>query len=546
MALTKVTYSMIDGISVNAVDYGADPTGVNDSTAAIQAACDYVNSLTDKRVLTGSTLNAVSAGYVYFPNGYYKISGTITVASNGYLALVGEESSVIYGTGTKSVKAFTSSAAWRVHVENLQFQNFNTVFEISTNNADISQWRFIKCVVQSVNCFVDSVSYDLSRSTQVVFDSCQCQYDVKQFAKLYCDHVNFKDCWLNHTVSGFPLIYGNSFFNLDNCMLIPVGSGANGNAWVYLTNDNGAGGTETDLTRGVVINACRVSNEGANPPLIVNDYPGTSSISPEGGPIISINNCVVTAYHPTQYEAGGTETGVVQLKQWPIQVTFVGCSFQAMGGATSYLVAKNSTLTGYAPDFFNVWLDDATLTNAMVDAQNYTVGSKIANSLDTYINNPQSSVYKDIGPCGYLLVSQTGGVLSSTFKIKTGYNANTYASPITFILVLSGQGNSVNNSYLYAGSTTYIVTISGYVESGTPKQRIDYTKLHGSTFGNYVTPSTADIVSFNFVSSSSNVTTTPLDIQQVRVTWGNACAVGKAKIINFIDKWGVYGEKPQG
>jgi len=38
MALTKVTYSMIDSAPINVLDLGADPTGVNDSTAAIAAA----------------------------------------------------------------------------------------------------------------------------------------------------------------------------------------------------------------------------------------------------------------------------------------------------------------------------------------------------------------------------------------------------------------------------------------------------------------------------------------------------------------------------
>lgn len=38
MSLTKVTYSMIEGAPVNVLDYGADPTGVADSTAALNAA----------------------------------------------------------------------------------------------------------------------------------------------------------------------------------------------------------------------------------------------------------------------------------------------------------------------------------------------------------------------------------------------------------------------------------------------------------------------------------------------------------------------------
>lgn len=55
MSLTKVSYSMIKGAAVNVLDYGADPTGVADSTAAIQAAID-----------TGKT--------VWIPNGTYSIN----------------------------------------------------------------------------------------------------------------------------------------------------------------------------------------------------------------------------------------------------------------------------------------------------------------------------------------------------------------------------------------------------------------------------------------------------------------------------------------
>ena len=55
MSLTKVSYSMITGAPVNVLDYGADPTGVANSTTAIQAAVD-----------AGSA--------VYFPAGTYQIT----------------------------------------------------------------------------------------------------------------------------------------------------------------------------------------------------------------------------------------------------------------------------------------------------------------------------------------------------------------------------------------------------------------------------------------------------------------------------------------
>ena len=60
MALTKVTYSMIDGAVANVLDYGADPTGVADSRAACQAAI--------------TALQAAGGGTVFFPSGTYLLT----------------------------------------------------------------------------------------------------------------------------------------------------------------------------------------------------------------------------------------------------------------------------------------------------------------------------------------------------------------------------------------------------------------------------------------------------------------------------------------
>lgn len=68
MALTKATYSMVTGAPNNVLDFGADPTGVADSTAAIQAALD-------------------AGGEVYVPEGTYKVQ-SLTVTKE--VRLIGE------------------------------------------------------------------------------------------------------------------------------------------------------------------------------------------------------------------------------------------------------------------------------------------------------------------------------------------------------------------------------------------------------------------------------------------------------------------------
>lgn len=84
MSLTKISYSMIQGSPVNVIDFGADPTGVTDSTAAIQAAID-----------TGKT--------VWIPNGTYSIT-TLNLKQK-YPRIVGES---MVGTILKARSAITT------------------------------------------------------------------------------------------------------------------------------------------------------------------------------------------------------------------------------------------------------------------------------------------------------------------------------------------------------------------------------------------------------------------------------------------------------
>jgi hypothetical protein len=90
MSLTKVTYSMINGPTINPVDYGAS-TSSSDNTAAIQAALDA----------------AADAGgaIVQLPAGEFTIAGTLTVGSNIKFCGV----SMGYGSYSSTVLKYTGS-----------------------------------------------------------------------------------------------------------------------------------------------------------------------------------------------------------------------------------------------------------------------------------------------------------------------------------------------------------------------------------------------------------------------------------------------------
>lgn len=82
MGLTKATYSMIDGATVNVKDFGAAGDGVTEDQAAIQAAIDYAFA------------NGHNA--VFFPAGAYYVNDQIDLANKVSLFGAGKSASEIY------------------------------------------------------------------------------------------------------------------------------------------------------------------------------------------------------------------------------------------------------------------------------------------------------------------------------------------------------------------------------------------------------------------------------------------------------------------
>lgn len=69
MSLTKVSYSMIDGASVNVLDFGADPTGATNSTDAFSAA--------------SAAIMAAGGGKLVIPKGLYTVGKQTFAGATG-------------------------------------------------------------------------------------------------------------------------------------------------------------------------------------------------------------------------------------------------------------------------------------------------------------------------------------------------------------------------------------------------------------------------------------------------------------------------------
>lgn len=544
MALTKVSYSMITGTPVNVRDFGATGDGTTDDTLAIQAAVDYVKTQKLNTAYSGSSSNVNAAPALVFPTGVYRVSSTISLQGCGYIKMLCDGKALIVGAAatTKTVIAFSATDLRYLYVEALQFQNFDKVFNISTGNIDTSMWSFVDCQIDGLNLFVDSGSYAASRSTFVEFTRLICQYQVLQIIRSFCDVLTFNDCWLGHG-NKTSLIYANSLVTINGGAFIPPGADCEGKCYVYLTNDNGVGGTiSNDYERGVHIRGARSSNEGGNPPLVVCDFPLSNEY--RQNPVVNISDCTLAGYHPTQYEAGGTETGIVHLKQYPAFVSFNNSGVNALGNPTAKLVSAQSTLSATAPKTFGVYVDDATLKSA-----EWVVGElntfTIAGVLRQYINNPEPSIFRGLLENGFLDVNAatTSGVFKSTFTVNTGYLEQDFITPITFMLVLMGQSNNAFPNAGYGGSSTYLVTVTGIFDTSL-KSSISSTKLHGPGFG-ISSADNANIVSLHFGSGETGSTTaTMAATQTITVTFGANLGLGKARIINFVPKSQRYGNYP--
>lgn len=190
MALTKATYSMILGAPVNVLDYGADPTGVVDSSAAITIAV--------------AACQATSQSSLYFPTGIYRIDTTITLGAGGTQGIVffGEIASAQQGSARPPVTfRWYGGSVSMFDIQNSYFGFYNIAFENFTTASDV----FFLTNAQHMT--LDNCSFSLGNGAT-------------RFSRsvLYSDGNEFgysvvKDCISQNSAPNFWLIDGKSTGN---------------------------------------------------------------------------------------------------------------------------------------------------------------------------------------------------------------------------------------------------------------------------------------------------------------------------------------------
>lgn len=421
MALTKASYSIIEGAPLNILDYGAVGDGVTDSTAAIQLAVNAAMAA-NKRL--------------YFPQGTYVVSSTITVTngSGAGLFMYGDTTSnfavvpsgtTIKYTGTSNLFQINGSAStvnlmvknmsflgnanalnaikvdagWFVTVEDCVFKSFfetgaSAIYLTYTTGSFVGVTRITNC---SFIGNVTHIYFDKADTNVLIIDKCSF-YD-HTFAILNGDgvsgivsrNVNITNCLFESATSAYDIYcYGgaqvwnivNNYFEQNNAAVssprILFGSGG-----LYPLNQSiTITGNVFSKELGTVASSM-ISVSGCNGLIIKNNW----SAFPTSGSVNDRFSVIATSI--TNYEIN---------------------PFTATSGATPYPANINASteyagfdeITGYKLYSGNIQFPSTQIDSANSNTlDDYEEGTWTPTNQYVTLTNNQSGVYRKIGSLVY-------------------------------------------------------------------------------------------------------------------------------------------------
>jgi parallel beta-helix repeat protein len=203
MALTKVSYSLITGAPINVLDKGADPTGMMDSSSAIQAAIN-----------AGST--------VLFPSGTYLLASPVTLANN--TRLIGQNAT-LRKSSTMSAAMISATSVDNVIIANLSIDgNYSIqatgVPTIEFTSVTNSKLYDLNCTDLGANVYVNSGAIKITDSENVAVQNCVIDNTWGMNTILIVgasgDNCCVNNCTITNTISDSPIAVNSSI----NCKVI--------------------------------------------------------------------------------------------------------------------------------------------------------------------------------------------------------------------------------------------------------------------------------------------------------------------------------------
>jgi hypothetical protein len=498
MSLTKVTYSMIQGSSLNVLDF-MTPAQIADVqagtlsvdvTASIQAAVDYATST---QIVTNTTGSAgrpkATISNIIFPKGKYLISDAITFSGSPTYVNVFSFDNAYISQSNASKSTFIYPDAYINRVQGIYFNGGVSSIRISGTNTDagrfiISNCDFEKTTSFAINVF-DTSPYTGFQSSTVHISDCRV-INCAQFLRASSD-----DTWVNNTwleVDNTSTMAANTAFienhagvlHLDKILGVPAigdtGSGRPvGVRWI-------------DNYGKIIANECHFGGENAGIPIVYN-YVGVAQTSPynDGGSIIIRNSQI--ACGPTAQPDSSVIYCATDVPQYITIKDCYGESSVPMVIASavspnliSYLATQTS-LYPYSRRIFQIEPNMVAPSSYLpVELQPYTIQNTFAS---TQLNTSQVLGQSITG-------TYSSGASTVTFDTYIGYNTGVYYSYISGYTPAGYRTGAIYEMYLAidpnAPSTAsyrnilagLIIVDTGY-SGGAIKQEISYVPLANVT-----------------------------------------------------------------
>ena len=233
MSLTKTTYSMIAGAPANVLDFGADPTGATDSSAAFQAALDAAKGANGTGV-------GRSVFRIYVPsieNGFFRIENTLIIDGTHGLVIYGDGALTQRNNQNATIRWYGAGGE---PIFNVRGQtgtpsnpNFMITFRDLTMNgyqsSDISYTTSLPSNYALAGIYIGALdgNPDDTLLRGAIIENCMisnCRFGIYSGSPtgLNTDHaiVDIKDCNLfNHTQAGIWWGTGNAIATVSNCSI---------------------------------------------------------------------------------------------------------------------------------------------------------------------------------------------------------------------------------------------------------------------------------------------------------------------------------------
>lgn len=384
MSLTKASYSMITGAPYNVLDYGADPTGVANSTAAFIAA---IGGYSEQRE-------------IYVPTGTYKIANTLAFGINKR----------IFGEGSALTKlTFDSSDLYCItgdaftQIEGLTIQKI-----VAASRTGIASYT-----PTTSNGFRNGIVRDV-----VITDF---------------------DIGIGST-QGLTqgLMFNNNYENVriyNATIAVEMGSGSNTNTWVNCSFWDCATAIKLNNASSQMFVGCNFENSTSYDFIVEDSYNvafKTCYFEPAVGGTFSNSTGSFDTCHSTEFKTSTTQF-VTYTTNSTISINdFTDYNF---GGAKSYVTqwyARSGDATGYASKS-NLRVRTGTAkADELAVAPPYNSGTGTA----TLANGATQTI---------AAMSGTSGRYDVYAVIKASGNATLYASFATAIWDTSGSRIVANN-----------------------------------------------------------------------------------------------------